>query len=309
MAQFSIREALRFSFSTYARHIVLLVCAAAIVAGTHQAFKDVPRFVAQKLGVHREIDIDMTVRPQDGQTDQSALVFQKVQEVTAKISTHIQTTPKHLLGIVFLTWLFLWMVYLATVLGFMKLCLALRDKGVGSLKAMSVSLRQAMRFIGAFIIYVLYMICGIIGVSVLTIPFAVVCKGFCGDAVTGALSLLLWFGLFAAVLAWVVGYAFFGFCIADNPAVEARQSLRMSRDLTHGQRWRVIGAFVVASFFSITALVIIHKLVGLGSAEPMSMSMMMTGPKRDIAQALSIIVTSPFWMLYLASIYRSLRGK
>lgn len=307
MAQFSIREALRFSFSTYARHMVLLVCAAAVVAATHQAFRQVPRIVAEKLGVHREIDIDMTVRPKDDQTDQSAMVLQKVQEVTAKISTHIQTTPKHLLGIVFLTWLFLWMIYLATVLGFMKLCLTLRDKGVASLKSMSVSLRQTMRFIGAFIIYILYVICGIIGISVLMVPFAVVCKGFCGDAVTGVLSILLWIGLFAAVLAWVVGYAFFGFCIADNPAVEARQSLRMSRDLTHGQRWHVIGAFVVASFFSVTALVIIHKLVGFGSSEPMGM--MMTGPKKDITQALSIIVTSPFWMLYLAFIYRSLRGK
>lgn len=311
MARFSIREALSFSFSMYGKHFVLVMCAALLVGSSHQFFKMAPRFVAEKLGAYREIDVAMSVIPQDGQTDQSAAVLQKVQEVTAKISTHIQTTPKHMLGLIFLTWLVSWIFYLGMAFGFMNLALHLKDKGTGSLALMAaVSFRQIMRFVGAFILYILYVICGIIGASILTVPFAMICKGFLGDAITGVFAIILWIVLFGAVLVWMVSYAFFGFCIADKATVGAREALRMSREVTRGSRWHLIVALMVASFVAMPVLFAIHKLVSMGSSETM-MSMMSGGMSQRVAlaQLLSVTVVAPFWMLYLVSIYRSLQTK
>jgi hypothetical protein len=151
MAQFSLKDGIQFSFSTYGRHFILLLTASALVAGSYWLATVAPRFVAERLGVHQVLDVDMVSmmqQPQDQATDQSTMVLQKVQEISTKISMHLQGASKHLLALVLLVFLLVWGFYLTLVLGFMKLVLTIKDKGTGSLDLLfSVSPRQVMRFI------------------------------------------------------------------------------------------------------------------------------------------------------------------
>ncbi len=303
MAQFSVKEGVRFSLSAYGKHLVLLLSATALVAGSYWLATVAPRFVAEKLGVHQVLDVNMVAmmqQPQGQATDQSTMVLQKVQEVTAKISTHLQTAPKHLLGIVLLVFLLVWGFYLMMALGLMKLALAIKDKNSGSLEILfSASLRQVMRFVGSSILLGLYAVCGLIGIAVLTIPFAMLCKGLLGDKVTMILSAILWIVLVITVLCWLVSYIFYGYCIADKPNLGAREALRMSRDISHGSRGRLISAILMMFTIGSIVMFITNKLVMMGCA--------CTAEKQSMLTTLIVmVVTYPFSMPFFSYIYRSL---
>ena len=306
MAQFSVRDGISFSLSTYGKHFVLLLSAAALVAGSYWFATVAPRFVAEKLGVHQVLDIDMVSmmqQPQSQATDQSTMVLQKVQEVTAKISMHLQAAPKHLLALVLLVFLLVWGLYLTLVLGIMKLALTIKDKDSGSLELLfSVSPLQVMRFIGASILFGLYAMCGIIGMAVLTIPSAILCKGILGDKVTMLLALLLWIALAVAMLFWLVGYIFYGYCIVDKPTIGAREALRMSRDISRGFRRRIVAAVIIMSLFGGIVMFVANKLAMLGCA--------CTPEQQKTVAALAVMVVSyPFSMPFFSYIYRSLSNK
>jgi|GEM_PF-1729030 len=322
MAQFSIRETLNFSLSAYARHIVLLLCGSVMLAGSLWLAHMAPRMVAEKLGAHVQIDMDMSQAPAEEQTEQAAEILQKVQRVTALISGHLQAAPKHALAIAFLVWLCCWALYLFLLVGFMKLCLVLKDKDSASINLMvSASTRQVLRFVGAFALYFLYAFCVVIGISVLTIPLGMLLKGILGGMVTGILGITLWVVLLIASFCWLVGYAFFGFCIVDKANVGVRDAFRMSKEITRGSRWHLLGAFVAASMVSFIVMLIVTKIAGIVSpdmAEPamenpsaIAHAFMQFGhmsvEKRTAVQAIVTALTSPFWVLYAASLYRSLQ--
>ena len=303
MAQFSVRDGIRFSFSTYGKHCVLLLSAAALVAGSYWFSTVAPRFVAEKLGVHQVLDIDMVSvmqQPQDQATDQSTMVLRKVQEVTSKVSMHLQAAPKHLLALVLLVFLLSWGLYLMMVLGFIKLVLTLKDKNSGSLELLfSVSARQVMRFIGGSILFMLYVICVLIGMSVLTIPFAMLCKGILGDGIALLLTLLLWLVLVVAMLFWAVGYMFYGFCIIDKPTIGAREALRMSRDISSGSRRHIVTAVIVAMLFASILMFVINKLVMMSCACSLEQ-------QKLVVMLAVMVVGYPFSMPFFSYIYRSL---
>ena len=307
MAQFSVKEAAKFSLSAYGKHFVLLLSAASLVAGSYWVATMAPRFVAEKLGVHQVLDVDMVTmmqQPMQGQqeTDQSRMVLQKVQEVTAKISMHLQAAPKHLLALVLLVFLLVWGVYLSLILGMMKLGLSIKDRDSGSLALLlEVSPRQVLRFVGATLLFGLYLICAVIGMAVLTIPFAMVCKGLLGDTLAMLLTASLWVVLAVALLCWLVGYAFYGYCIADKSNLGAREALRMSRAISQGSRRRIIAAVLLLGALGIATLVVANKLVMTGCACPVEQ-------QRMIAQLAVMVVTYPFTIPFFSYIYRSLSG-
>ena len=307
MAQFSVKDGIQFSLSAYGRHFVLLLSASALVAGSYWLATVAPRFVAEKLGVHQVLDIDMVTvmqDPQDQATDQSRMVLQKVQEITAKISTHLQAAPKHLLALVLLVFLLVWGLYLILVLGMMKLGLSIKDKDSGSLAILlEVSASQVMRFIGASLIFGLYFISALIGMAVLTIPFAILCKGLLGEGVRIFLSVSLWLVLAVAMLSWLVRYTFYGYCIVDKANVGAREALRMSRDISHGSRRRVIAAVAFMAIVGIVVMFLAHKAIAMSGCA------CSLAQKNMIASLVIMIVTYPFSIPFFSYMYRSLSTK
>ena len=225
MAQFSVKEAAKYSLSTYGKHFVLLLSASALVAGSYWFATKAPRFVAEKLGVHQVLDVDMVAmmqQPQGQATDQSTMVLQKVQEVTAKIFTHLQVAPKHLLTLVLLVFLLVWGLYLTLILGLMKLVLTIKDKDSAS------------------------------------------CKGILSHNMTILLAVILWIALAVAMFCWLVGYCFYGYCIVDKPTIGAREALRMSRDLSRGSRGRLIAAVTFLAALGMIGMFIVNKLMMMG---------------------------------------------
>ena len=307
MAQFSVKEAAKYSLSTYGKHFVLLLSASALVAGSYWFATKAPRFVAEKLGVHQVLDVDMVAmmqQPQGQATDQSTMVLQKVQEVTAKIFTHLQVAPKHLLTLVLLVFLLVWGLYLTLILGLMKLVLTIKDKDSASLELLfSVSPLQVMRFIGASILFGLYSICGLIGMAVLTIPFAILCKGILSHNMTILLAVILWIALAVAMFCWLVGYCFYGYCIVDKPTIGAREALRMSRDLSRGSRGRLIAAVTFLAALGMIGMFIVNKLMMMGGCA------CAPEQQRAVAALAVMVVTYPFTMPFFSYIYRSLSVK
>ena len=301
MAQFSIREAVRFSVSSYARHIVMCLTAGVIIGASLFLAYVGPRFTAQKLGVYQMavVEATSTMDPSLAQgTDQSKMALQKVQEITTRVVTHIQNAPKHYLLLVFLVAVAVWLLYMFLVIGMAKLALALRDKDKGSLAILFEGGSVLWKWIAASMLFGLYFLCMFLGAAVLTIPFAYICHALIkSDQATAVVTLSVWVALLLAILFWAASYMFFGYCLLDGKAKGAREALRVSQTLARDHRAKIVVALVV--MISILAgITVLVKQILLFSGDALE----------DVyfRNSVAALFTASFASLYLASIYRSL---
>jgi hypothetical protein len=304
MAQFSIREALRFSCLAYAKHVALLLAAGLLVGASLWMTSAVPLLVAQKLGIPT-VTIDMlsvepaTDSPSLSGTIQSQRALAKVQEAIKVIIVHIQNTPKHHLLLLLILCVGLWLLHMFFVMGLVKNSLAIRDTGKGSVALLFEAGSVFWRWIGATLLFGSYLMCMVLGMSVLTIPFAFIVHAIVHtDNATALIALGTWAVLLLAILLWAASYLFFGFCLLDNKPKGARQALSMSQDLAKGSRIKIVATVVILSLIGYTIEFLIKKSVAL--TEVMVLQDMI------VIKALTVVFLIPLVSLCLASMYRSL---
>lgn len=302
MAQFSIREAVRFSFSAYARHIGVCLAAGVIIGASLFLAYVGPRLVAQKVGVYQMavVETTSTMDPSLAQgTDQSKMALKRVQEVTTRVVAHIQAAPKHFLLLVFLVAVTVWLLYMFLIIGLTKLSLAIRDTGKGSLALLFEGGSVLLRWVAASILFGLYFICMFLGASILTIPFAYLCHALVkSDSATAIITIFVWVVLLLAILFWAVSYMFFGYLLLDGKAKGARESLRMSQGLSRDHRAKIVAALVVLIGVLSCVTILVKQVLMLTGVDAL----------QDIylRNSMSALFTAPLSSLYFASIYRSL---
>ena len=302
MAQFSIRQAVAFSVRAYFKHFLLFVGAGLLVGGSAWLSRTAPRFVAQQLGIQMYITLPDDVSPilSDNGTPQSETAINKVKKVTSKIAFHINNVPKHHLFFIFLVMVVFSLLHFFTLLGLIRLTLEVRDKGVASVRHMMVSARNFFRFIGASILFGLYFTCMFLGMSALTIPFALLCHAVCGsEDLTALITIFVWVVLFIGLLFWTVGYVFMGFAIVDGAKVQgARQALRMSQTLVRGSRMKVMAVLVFVAFLLTVIFSVIQ--IALAYVQP---GMLLAG--KDVYQDGVAAIAAPIICLAVAYMYRA----
>ncbi len=297
MAQFSIREALSFSFQTYRQHVVVLLVAGCLVGGSLLLWQEGPSFVAKKLGVYMPLMPHEPLNIPSG-TEQSEMAINRIHDVTQRLSMHLQSAPKHLLLLVLLVAILLLCLHVFCTMALIRVCLSLATTKKASINDLFKSERIGTA-IGAFALFTLYFMCVVLGASLLTVPVILVLKAVAGIRTAAVVGMLSWAIFFVGVAFWTVGYLFFPFVVVDNLKAGARKALSISQTITTGLRLPLVGAVIVASilFGLITSGIFI--LLGMIGMQGMM----------NLRLACAAAVTSPFWFLYLGSIYTVIKGK
>jgi hypothetical protein len=164
MAQFSIKEAVTFSFVSYGKHFVLLLSASAIVGASLWLATVGPRYVAEKLGIeHHLIRQDSNavgISYDEAKADPSTITQSGAEGIVGRISAR----PLESAALILVT-AFVWALFLFLLLGCMKLGLNLVDKNSGSLGfVFQISTCQMMKFFGISLCFI-SLIFGVSGVA------------------------------------------------------------------------------------------------------------------------------------------------
>ncbi len=296
MTQFSIREALGFSFSTFRHHVGVLLVAGALVGLSFFLWQEGPAFVAKRVGVY------MPLAPQDALnipsgTEQSQMAITRIHEATQKLSMHLQTAPRHLLLLVLLATLAFLALHIFYVMALVRVALDLATKQKASFNDLFKA-ERVMTSLAAFAVFLIYFMCVILGAALLTVPVILVLKAIIGVKTAGVFGIISWLLFSVGVSFWAVGYMFFPFVLVDNAKAGARQSLSISQTITTSARLRLVGAIIVAQLvFGLMAYagILVLGMVGLQDLPVVRFSI-----------ATSVI--APLYCLFLASIYNSIKN-
>ena len=303
MAQFSIKEAVKFSFAAYGKHLVLLLTASAI-AGASLWFATVaPRYVSQKLGTEhyliRQDSNAVGISYDEAKADPSTITQQGAEGIIGRIFAR----PLESATLILVT-LFGWLLYLILMLGCMKLGLSLVDKNSGSLQLLfQISARQMMRFMGASFVLILSLL--ILAAALGTMPTlcGMLCAPFFGPSLTHIIYFVLSGCVVAVVFAWLLRSIFYGYCIVDKSTVGMFDALSMSREIIYGSMWRIVAALLIFAVLAgvigylINMVVIVSGVVGV------------MGEKQEVTRFACALFTTPFSIPYFSYIYRSLTRK
>ena len=303
MAQFSIKEAVKFSFVAYGKHCVLLLSASALVGTSLWLATVAPRYVSQKLDIEHYLirqDINAAgISYDEAKADPSLITQCGAEGIVGRISARPVESAALILVIVLVCGLFF-----ILMLGCMKLGLSLIDKNSGSLRLMfQISVRQIMKFVGASFVLMLNLL--ILAATLGTLPTlcGILCAPFFGPSLAHIIYFVLSVCVVAAVFVWVLRSFFYGYCIVDKPTIGMFEAFGMSREITHGSMCRLITLlFIFAVLVLVVRYIIDASILLSGSVEVMKHGI-------DCARFVCILVIMPFFISCFSYIYRSITRK
>jgi hypothetical protein len=252
MSQFSSKKAIEFSFLTYRKNFLVLVTASAIMAVSSWFFSGTAQRIAQKSGISHALDIAAIAKEQG----HPATAW----SVMSQVLTNLKTIPGHYYIALLFVGLLGLVAYSFLMLGFINLCLTLKDTGYGSLKLLfSLNFAQVKHFAGASFLFCTSMVLGFLSVGLFSALIGTLCRFFLTVKMTIPITTVLCVFLLGVVLFWSIGYVFFGLCIIDKPSIGSFEALQMSAAFSKGFRIRIIKTcaliFLLVMFFLIVLLV------------------------------------------------------
>ena len=298
MTHFSSKKAIEFSFSTYRKHFVLLTTASALMAASLWLCTGSVERIAQQSGISQALDIAAIGKEQG----HPATVW----SVIAQVGANLKTVPGHYYIALLLVVLLGYALFFFLALGFMNLCLTLKDTGHGSLKLLfSLRFAQVKRFAGGAALYFLSLCIGFVGAGLFSALVGMMCRFFLSVKMTIPVTTVVCVCLLAATFVWVMGYMFFGFCILDKPHISSLEALQMSAALSKGFRGRMVKTLfltflvvMVPLMVLLTAVLIMGKILSLGDYTSAA-----------LLNSMSILITYPLFFLCCSYLYRSLQSK
>ncbi len=298
MSSFSIKKAIEFSFFTYRKHFVLLTIASALMAASLQICSGSLERIARQSGISQALDSAAIAKEQG----HPATVW----SIIAQVGTNLKTIPGHYYVALLLVAFLGYALFFFFTLGFMNLCLTLKDTGHSSLKLLfSSRFSQVKRFAGGAVLYFLSLFIGFVGAVFAIIPMTMMGKFFLSDKITPIVCAAVCICLLLAVAVWVMGYMFFGFCILENPHIGSFEALRISAALSKGFRGRIVKTLLS------TFLVVMVPLIVLLAAILVIVKMLSLGDYTGAAllNFTSTLITYPLFFLCGSYLYRSLQTK
>ena len=298
MSHFSTKKAIEFSFSTYRKHFVLLVTASALMAASLWICSGSLERIAQQSGISQALNISAIAKEQG----HPATVW----SIVAQVGTNLKAIQIQYYAALLLVALLCYALFFFLALGFMHLCLTLKDTGHGSLKLLfSSRFAQVKTFAGGAVIYFLSMFAGFLCASFVSALVGMMCRFFLTVKMITPLTVVMCVCLLAVAAVWVVGYMFFGFCILDNPTIGSFEALQMSAALSKGSRGRIIKTLFL------TFLVVMVPLTVLLAAVLVMGKMLSLGDSTSatLLNSMSVLITYPLFFLCCSYLYRALNPK
>lgn len=298
MSQFSTKKAIEFSFSTYRKHFVLLTIASALMAASLQICSGSLERIARQSGISQALDSAAIAKEQG----HPATVW----SIIAQVGTNLKTIPGHYYVALLLVALLGYALFFFLALGFINLCLTLKDTGHGSLNLLfSSRFSQVKRFAGGAVLYFLTLFIGFVGAIFAIIPMTMMSTFFLSEKIGPMISAVVCICLMLAVAAWVMRYMFFGFFILEKSPIGSFEALQMSAALSKGFLGRIVKTLFL------TFLVVMVPLIVLLTAVLVMVKMLSLGDYTSAAllNSMSVLITYPLFFLCSSYLYRSLQTK
>lgn len=295
MSHFSVKEAISFSFSIYRKHFVLLATASVIIASVLSGCSASLDRIARQSGLSTALDTAALVKKQG--------YSGTVQSLGTETLTLLKAVPLHSYISLVMIFILGYAFFFFLMLGYLHICLALKDTEHASLKLLFVSsFSQVKRFIGAAILYGLGMMAGCLGALFLTVLISMMGRFFLSEKTMLLITPVLCISFMLVMFGWLMGYIFFGFCLLDEPTSSSWEALQTSGSLSTGFRSRIVKTFGALFGVVIIPLVLVLAMIMAGG------KLLAVGDMRmaTFIHFISIIVTYPFFSLASAYVYRSL---
>ncbi len=310
MAQFSIKEAVIFSFASCGKHFVLLFTASALLGASVWFATVAPRYVSQKLGIEHHLihqDINAVgISYDEAKADPSTITQYRacgMQCRAEEMISSIFARPQESIVLIVVTF-FVWAWFLILLLGCMNLGLSLVDKNAGSLiDFFAPSARQIMRFLLSCIFYFWYTVAAFKAFFFMRRIIEAILKKYLSAEVFLPCMYLLLSGVIIILIHGLTAYVFYGYCIVDDSKLGGWSALKLSTKITKGSLSRIIVALLIFALFAgvvgylINMLVILSGVVGV------------MGEKQEVTRFACTLLTTPFSIPYFSYIYRSLTRK
>jgi hypothetical protein len=300
MAQFSILQALKVSFSLYVRNIVLLVCSSVVLGMALEGIWRLPGLLIKK-----QTSVSSPVQDKELREKITPRLGDTALEKAAKLQNGIAEmyAPLWREGIVFrfLLSLLFGGFFAFLFFGVMRLSLILVDGGHASLQVLfrGSKVAQILRFVITFILAGVGTFFGLLFFAAFGYVIArttmhsssgQVISAYCGVTIPFFLV------LYGIIFVWLLTtFGFYGYCLIDNPSLGVQEALDTSSQITEKRSIRAFFGYVMALVIAGGLEFGVCKMV-------LASGIMLSG---EIIRA-SCVVIIPWVILYLAVLYRSL---
>ena len=323
MATFSIKDALVYGFSTYAKHLVLCICVGLTLGATQWGLTGLPSLVAEQLGVKAHVASSgkkmgpkatmahNAARPSGPVHHDSkrAEIHHHLKEtgkkihqiVAAKAYSYMDNDPVHLF-ILFIVWLAMFCLWVFVTMGIIRVALDLVDKNTSSYERLFSQKALFFPFLGVLIVFMLLMLVivlgailagGIIG-GLLAIPLVFI-LGETGGAISALVGFIAGIVVYAKFL---MRYFFCTFCLVDKK-MGVHKAFSATYEITKGSVFRLLIFGIILSIpFMFGGSVNFHVRIGTMAAND--------SYHAGIIGKLVLGLFSVWYSLCLAHVYRKL---
>ena len=329
MAKFSIKESVVYGFSSYAKHVVLMLCVGVTFAVVSWSVNGVPAFLAKQLGVEAHVAVKASKSThkkassrisahQDAMNSKEApaedasklaKIHHHLKEVgkpihatiTESVYPYLENNLGHLV-ILFLVWLIMGSLHVMVYMGLIRVALDIVDKKTSSYERIFSQKELFWSYIGLAIVYSFLMICIIMGAviagTVLGGLLAIPLDFAFGEAGAGAA------GVIGIVIGAVVGlkfamrYIFSFYCLVDKKT-SITETLHSAYEITQGS---VVKLTILAVVLSIPFMLLSNYHLHAHFGKMIFNDTVHSG----LVSKLFIGLITPWYALCIVYVYRKL---
>lgn len=292
MAKFSIKNALVYGFSTYAKHFMLLIAVGLTFGAVQWGMTAIPKLVADQLGVHAHASAGAGAKKMGpkaamahGVTGHPAMRMGAPDSKTARIHHQLMHAGKAIhnvvaqkayaymdndpiqLFVVFFIWLAMFCLWVFMCMGIIRIALDLVDKNTSSYQRLFSQRASFFPFLGVWVTFFFLVLVIILGAilagavigGLLAIPLVLI-FGEAGGVVAGLIGGIA--GM-AVYIKFIMRYYFCTFCIIDKK-MGVHKAFSCTYEITKGSVLRLLGLGIILSipFIFTGGSVHLHMRIG-----------------------------------------------
>lgn len=298
MIKFSIKRAVKFSFSEYAKHPLLLSVSAVCVGLVCWGARALSLYVTRLFGMSEMIGLSDMIQGK-------SLIEGAHPDAAALYAYLAQTSGRELL-IQALIFCVMGAMFAFIFLGCARVCLALKDNDEGSFSLLvQNSPQQVGRFLAAYIVVGIGLLAASFFIGEAALPFFSLCRSWFGGALAVPVFAFASVGTVGLLMYCFVATALLVFVVVDKPYTGMRSSLKVVHELFYEASGRIFKTFFVMFSLVLLLVFIVTGIVNLVCAE----CAIDQETTHRLIQGVSILISYPLFLLCGAYIYRWINPK
>jgi hypothetical protein len=298
MIKFSIKRAIKFSFSEYVKHPLLLSVSAVCVGLVCWFSRALSLYVTRMFGMSEMIGLSDILQGQS--------LIEGNQLNMAALYTYIAESPARELFLQFLILVLVGALFAFIFLGCARVCLALKDNDEGSFSLLMKNPPvQVGRFLAAYAVVGMGLLAASFFIGEAALPFFAVCRNWFGGALAAPIFAFASVGAIGLLMYCFVASALLVFVVVDKPYTGVRGILRTTHELFYESSGRIFKTFFVMFSLVLLLVFVVTGIINLVCAE----CAIDQETTHRLIQGASILISYPLFLLCGAYMYRWINPK